>query len=62
MGETEKSGSNNLDCGRMAGRSRLFDESIALVEQSVVAANRAGYDGRTVFTRRCLDGNREVAE
>jgi hypothetical protein len=60
--ETQKSGSNNLYCGRMAGRSRLFNQPVAMVEQSVVAANRVGYCGRTVSTRRSLDRNREVAE
>jgi len=39
--ETQESGGNNLYCGWMSGRSRLFDKPIALVEQSVVAANYA---------------------
>ena len=39
--EAQEPGSNNLYCGWMSGRSRLFDESITVVEQSVVAANRA---------------------
>jgi hypothetical protein len=39
--EAQKSGSNNLHCGWMSGRGRLFDKPNALVEQSVVAANYA---------------------
>jgi hypothetical protein len=37
--ETQKSGGNNLYCGRMFGRGRLFDQHVAMVEQSVVAAD-----------------------
>jgi hypothetical protein len=39
--EAQEPGSNNLYCGWMPWRSRLFDKPIALVEQSVVAANYA---------------------
>lgn len=39
--ETQEPSCSDLYCGRMSGRSRLFDKPIALVEQSVVAANYA---------------------
>ena len=36
----QEPGGNNFYCGRIDGSSRLFDKPIALVEQSVVAADR----------------------
>lgn len=60
--EAQEPGRNNLYCGWMSGRSRLFDKPIALVEQSVVAAKYARHDGRTVSDRFCLDGNRKMAQ
>jgi hypothetical protein len=34
VGEAQESGCNDFYCGWMVGRSRLFDEPIALVEQA----------------------------
>jgi len=40
MDQTEESGRNNLDCGRMSWGGRMLDESCGMVEQTVVASDR----------------------
>ena len=62
LDEAQESGSNNLSCRRMSGSGRMFDQPIALAEQSVVAANDARYGGRAVSDRPCLDGNPRIVE
>ena len=41
MDEAEESRGNNLNCGWMSGRGGVFDKSVDVVEQSVVAADYA---------------------
>jgi hypothetical protein len=58
----QKSGSNNLGCGRISWRGRLFDKSSGMAEQSVVASHGLRLRRCTVPDRLCLDRTRQMAE